>query len=141
MGIAEERRGRRKLLGSAPVFPQLETGFLAAQGVPARPPDADPDHAGRIVKLRLTLHGCHLAGRAFVPPCRGRDRADPTVPGGHFAPRPAGPRNASGRGRSSIFFRVLHEFRGHLDGLHATNHCAAMNGLNHICGICPEIIS
>jgi len=22
----------------------------------------------------------------------------------------------------------------------ATNHCAAMNGLNHICGICREII-
>jgi hypothetical protein len=34
----------------------------------------------------------------------------------------------------------LHEFREHLDGLHATNHCAAMNGLNHICGICREII-
>ena len=28
----------------------------------------------------------------------------------------------------------------HLDGLRPTNHCAAMNGLNHICGICPEII-
>jgi len=27
-----------------------------------------------------------------------------------------------------------------LDGAHVTNHCAAVNGLNHICGICPEII-
>jgi hypothetical protein len=43
-------------------------------------------------------------------------------------------------GGSSNFSRILHEFRDHLDGLHATNHCAAMNGLNHICGICREII-
>ena len=29
-----------------------------------------------------------------------------------------------------------------LDGLGATHHCAlVMNGLNHICGICREIIS
>jgi hypothetical protein len=28
-----------------------------------------------------------------------------------------------------------------LDGLRPTHHCAAlMNGLNHICGICREII-
>jgi len=27
-----------------------------------------------------------------------------------------------------------------LDGARVTNHCAAMNGLNYICGICPEII-
>jgi hypothetical protein len=42
--------------------------------------------------------------------------------------------------RSPNFSCILHEFRYHLDGLHMTNHCAAMNGLNHICGICREII-
>jgi hypothetical protein len=41
---------------------------------------------------------------------------------------------------SSNFSCVLHGLGRDLDGLHATNHCAAMNGLNHICGICPEII-
>jgi hypothetical protein len=44
------------------------------------------------------------------------------------------------RAWSSNFSCVLHEPREHLDGLRATNHCAAMNGLNHICGFCPEII-
>jgi hypothetical protein len=39
-----------------------------------------------------------------------------------------------------IFSRVFHGLRQDLDGKDATNHCAAMNGLNHICGICPEII-
>jgi hypothetical protein len=34
----------------------------------------------------------------------------------------------------------LPQFHEHLDGLHTTNHCAAMNGLNHICGVCQEII-
>jgi predicted xylose isomerase-like sugar epimerase len=38
------------------------------------------------------------------------------------------------------FSRVSQQFHHHLDGLRPTNHCAAMNGLNHICGICPEII-
>jgi hypothetical protein len=42
--------------------------------------------------------------------------------------------------RSSIFSRVLCGLERALDGGHATNHCPAMNGLNHICGICPEII-
>jgi hypothetical protein len=42
--------------------------------------------------------------------------------------------------RSWIFSRVLRGLRRVLDGTHATNHCAAMSGLNHICGICPEII-
>jgi hypothetical protein len=39
-----------------------------------------------------------------------------------------------------IFSRVSHGLRQDLDGKDATNHCAAMNGLNYICGICPEII-
>jgi len=39
------------------------------------------------------------------------------------------------------FFPVFCVVSGQdLDGMGATNHCAAMNGLNHICGICPEII-
>jgi hypothetical protein len=42
--------------------------------------------------------------------------------------------------RLSIFSRVSHQFHHHLDVLRPTNHCAVMNGLNHICGICPEII-
>jgi hypothetical protein len=42
--------------------------------------------------------------------------------------------------RSSNFSRVLRGFAQHLDDPGTTNHCAAMNGLNHICGICPEII-
>jgi hypothetical protein len=42
--------------------------------------------------------------------------------------------------RSSNFSRVFRDFRPALDCAHTTNHCAAMNGLNHICGICPEII-
>jgi hypothetical protein len=42
--------------------------------------------------------------------------------------------------RSSIFSCILGELRRPLDGGHATNHCPAMNGLNHICGICREII-
>jgi hypothetical protein len=42
--------------------------------------------------------------------------------------------------RSSIFSRVLRGLMRALDGAQATNHCAAMSGLNHICGICPEII-
>jgi hypothetical protein len=42
--------------------------------------------------------------------------------------------------RSSNFSRVFRRLRPALDCTHATNHCAAMNGLNHICGICPEII-
>jgi hypothetical protein len=41
---------------------------------------------------------------------------------------------------SSNFSCILHGLRPDLDGMDATNHCAAMNGLNHICGICPEII-
>jgi len=41
---------------------------------------------------------------------------------------------------SSNFSCVLHGLPQDLDGANATNHCAAMNGLNHICGICPEII-
>jgi hypothetical protein len=43
-------------------------------------------------------------------------------------------------GRSWIFSRVLCGLSRVLDGAHVTHHCAAMNGLNHICGICPEII-
>jgi hypothetical protein len=42
--------------------------------------------------------------------------------------------------QSSFFSCVLHGLRPDLDGADATNHCAAMNGLNHICGICREII-
>jgi hypothetical protein len=42
--------------------------------------------------------------------------------------------------RSSNFSRVFRCLKRALDGTHVTNHCAAMNGLNHICGICPEII-
>jgi hypothetical protein len=46
-----------------------------------------------------------------------------------------------GRAAQSPFFScVLHGLRPDLDGADATNHCAAMNGLNHICGICREII-
>jgi hypothetical protein len=42
--------------------------------------------------------------------------------------------------QSSIFSRILRGLMRVLDGAHASNHCAAMSGLNHICGICPEII-
>jgi len=73
---------------------------------------ASGDNAGRIVKPRLTL--------------QARRKRAATAP--------------QARRRSSIFSRISHEFRLHLDGSRATNHCAAMNGLNHICGICPEII-
>jgi hypothetical protein len=42
--------------------------------------------------------------------------------------------------KSPNFSRVSRGLKRVLDGARVTNHCAAMNGLNHICGICPEII-
>jgi hypothetical protein len=42
--------------------------------------------------------------------------------------------------RLSNFSRVSRHLKRALDGAHVTNHCAAVNGLNHISGICPEII-